>query len=119
MAKLWRPDTCGCEIEFEADWKTLKGVRKVCPAHQGQPNHAAVHKACRDENTSKNHAHGAVRALLGIEELKNEPDTFRWSIDQNRDVEVWLADRHLTAEERSQIAQRAKQRGAKKKVVVR
>ena len=58
----WRPDTCGCEIDYQWDDAQNEDVRvhtifemiKVCPAHSGETDKVVHYAKVLDENQRKN-----------------------------------------------------------------
>lgn len=87
---LWRPDTCGCEIEYSWDDTVAQEDRvhdlhsiKKCPIHQGDFDATAYGKV-KDENQSKNFAIGLmVKTIAKLDGGQNE---IKWRFDENRNV---------------------------------
>ena len=71
----WRPDTCGCSVEYTWDDETSEDARVhtwsetigVCPDHLGLTG-VSIYNAIKDENTRKN----ILRATLLLDSLFGE-----------------------------------------------
>lgn len=106
----WRPDTCGCEVEYQWDdsvpqdqrTHALSRVVKQCANHQGTP--AQVFSAVVDENPRKNSV--LARAQVALPSQFDAAGNFlgTWSYDaarvlrivtvgltgnQKRDMQTW------------------------------
>lgn len=89
---LWKPDTCGCEIEYQWDSSvpqdervhTLSTIFR-CPLHENV-SHAEAYQAVLDENKSKNMAIGVL--CDNVEKLRNRAEEVRWRFDQDRNVVI-------------------------------
>lgn len=70
--KIWKPDTCGCEIEEVYNGTDIVGggqVLKKCVAHAGVADnelYGVLYSNPDGENKRKNHLY---RTLLGMEEV--------------------------------------------------
>lgn len=81
----WRPDTCGCEIEYSWDDSvpleqrvhTAHSVSKLCPFHKGLDK-VEAHNILTSENQGKNRAIGHI--------LDNYPECRKQVLDANGDV---------------------------------
>jgi hypothetical protein len=90
----WRPDTCGCVLEYtwdsdlpqESRTHTVHSVAK-CPAHSTLTIEEAWGQV-KDENETKNQAIG----LLVKEHPELEPHEIAWNIKEDRNVEIILPD---------------------------
>jgi len=100
---LWRPDTCGCEIEYQWDTDTtedsrvheLSRIKTKCEHHSGLTDQQC-HDNVKKENLHKNHVMGAiletVDALTEAYEGEDGSEKKRfkrgaepkWEFDQNR-----------------------------------
>jgi len=90
----WKPDTCGCELEYSWDDTVPQDERvhvptavKRCAAHA----HLDVEGSwteVMDENQSKNHGIG----LLCKEHPELKPQDIKWKIKADRSVEITLPD---------------------------
>ena len=104
---VWRPDTCGCEIEYEWDdsvdqsvrTHTVSNINKVCDVHKGL-SISQHYDAIVEENTSKNKAIKAItdtvitateEVLLDsgkiIKRLKTDKK-INWSFDIDRKLVI-------------------------------
>lgn len=105
---LWRPDTCGCEIEYTWDTNTTEDLRvhellrikSKCEHHAGLLD-AECHNQVKKENLHKNHVIGAI--LETINELTDEyvdedgatKKKFKrgaepkWGFDKNRKLQIF------------------------------
>lgn len=101
---LWRPDTCGCEIEYQWDDSvpldqrvhSVSKINKACPVHAHHGNKEAHYADILDENTSKNKAVGLlVKTFKKLDGGENEV-TWRF----NEDRSIVLSHPSLTAEEK-------------------
>ena len=96
----WRPDTCGCEIDYKwdtdkpAEMRTHTVVRaKKCNLHSG--GMAEVYESEKTENTTKNKIVNKIMEDSEIAEdvlgegRKTKPGIeVKWSFDDNRKLEV-------------------------------
>lgn len=86
---LWRPDTCGCEIEFEWDDSDpaearahgVSRVLKRCAAHGGH-NDESCFNVVLEENRRKNRSLGLTKEKLGLSE--DQARKIGWSFDGDR-----------------------------------
>lgn len=86
----WRPDTCGCVLEFEFDADEPEETRvhtptkvvKACQHHPDGAGPEAHHAAVLAENQLKNRALNEVLAQIP-DELKKDVS---WSLDAERKV---------------------------------
>lgn len=87
----WRPDTCGCVIEFsfddEADIETMthewEKTIKTCPEHFSITPGPTQYAVILEENQRKNVALGMVGTLATVDrdELQN---AHSWSFDSSK-----------------------------------
>ena len=56
---LWHPDTCGCQIEVEDDWSTVKEFKYKCEHHADLSDHDAF-LAAHSNNAYKNIVIGEI-----------------------------------------------------------
>ena len=100
----WRPDTCGCEIDYQWDadepveTRTHTATNVVtCPAHSGTT--VEVHTKLLKENQGKNKAIGKIMEDVDmaddvVDEKGNVTKKFKpgkdvkWSFDANRVLEL-------------------------------
>lgn len=95
----WRPDTCGCEIEFEWDTDDDPKSRvhtilshQPCEAHKAQDavGLSLEEHAAHLDNTKKNKAVNAVRDKLGL----TPDDPIAFAFDEKRNLSLVLPDSH-------------------------
>ena len=104
----WRPDTCGCELEYEWDDTENENVRthsiskvlKACPAHGGFVDKKNHYDAVLDENRRKNIVFGEIIKGAAGEDIIQEDGTmvrklkrgkeYKWSFDENRNLVIDL-----------------------------
>ena len=105
----WRPDTCGCELEYEWDdtttgdnrVHTFKRATRQCPAHAGLTPKNCYNNTL-DENKRKNILFGEIlEKMPSVVQEKLQADgtktkelkpglEYKWSFDANRNLEVDL-----------------------------
>lgn len=113
---LWKPDTCGCVIEFEFDDElpaeqrvhTGHTVHKICESHksalEGKDAHTS-YQHCSKENQKKNLSIGLIEESLSDEhfDIKEDWDgnvtkTLKWqprfSFDSDRKLKIELHRSH-------------------------
>lgn len=88
---LWKPDTCGCvlEFEFDADLPSEERVHTPLEPHRKCQHHQHAdkdthHAAVSEENTRKNRAFGEVAEQLSDADKKE----LKWSLDESRQVVI-------------------------------
>jgi hypothetical protein len=123
---IWRPDTCGCEIEYEWDDSIPEKERththkstKLCPvhAHLTGNNNKDGYDAVFEENTRKNKANKEI--MDACPELTEETigkdgkskgkvfkkiHKFNWNFDANRNLEVEITNLPLTSKDKFRVA---------------
>lgn len=85
----WRPDTCGCVLEFafdddeDAETRTheWESTKKTCPAHIAIIGEA-LFTAVLEENRRKNVALGMIKTLSTIDQSILQ-DSHTWSFDDS------------------------------------
>lgn len=104
---LWRPDTCGCEIEYEWDTEVLAEQRvhtlakhKACQTHRNlglQDNTQEAYEAVKEENTRKNLVFKTIVETIpeftvtdAEGNKKHLVDHFHWEFDENRKLHFAL-----------------------------
>lgn len=105
----WRPDTCGCDVEYEWDTEqnennrvhTISQVFKKCNAHKDINNISNVFISIKDENQRKNVLYGMILKNIStatqeiiqdgktVTKLKEGKD-YKWSFDKNRKLVIEL-----------------------------
>lgn len=106
----WRPDTCGCVLEYEWDdavsenerTHAISKVVHACEFHKDKPNKEKHFEDVLAENQGKNRMHAKIlnSGSSAVEEVTQEDGSvvkklkagkeFRWSFDANRNLEVDL-----------------------------
>jgi hypothetical protein len=101
----WRPDTCGCEIEYDWDGSvpaeqrvhTVSRVNKKCAAHASTPDIETHFNTVMEENSRKNKHIGLIvdnfstlttLAPNGSKILKD--NVVNWSYDANRVLQITI-----------------------------
>ena len=87
----WRPDTCGCVLEYEwedtedLDTRTVTHKKTVvtCSAH-ARLKDQGLYDAVHSENTRKNITFGLLIEDLTEEEKAEAYYKYKWRFDQNR-----------------------------------
>ena len=92
----WRPDTCGCILEYEWDdtepietrTHSFKALSKKCEAHKTIVEGSVVYSTVKDENQRKNRVLGEALKidsdLVDMETLEG----FNWLFDKDRVLHV-------------------------------
>lgn len=110
----WRPDTCGCEIEYTWDTEaseedrvhTVSNITKACDAHKNHPIETHFEKVV-EENTSKNQVLSAILENYpeltvsdenGGKKLKQGVE-YKWSFDKDRKLQVELVGAQIDSAE--------------------
>ena len=111
----WRPDTCGCEIDYQWDDAQNEDVRthtvfeviKACPAHSGETDKNIHYAKVLDENKRKNIVLKEILDKIPslVIEKEQEDGTlikvlkkgveYKWSFDVQRNLEVNLVGASL------------------------
>ena len=105
----WRPDTCGCEIEYqwddslsqEARIHTVSNVVKKCDVHSTTPSKEDHYNKVLEENQRKNKVYGKLLEIPTATVDVTQPDgstikdlkstvKFDWSFDVDRNLMVTL-----------------------------
>lgn len=88
----WRPDTCGCVLEYEFDADAPEDTRvhtptaclNACAAHPDASDIAAHHASVLAENVKKNTAINEVKSQLSEADAK----AVAWSFDEARNLTI-------------------------------
>jgi hypothetical protein len=115
----WRPDTCGCEIEYEWDDSlsqekrvhTPSQIIKKCEFHQDMLNKNEHYTKVLEENQTKNRVWGKLLEISTLTADKVSEDgethkelkpniTYNWSFDADRNLVV---DMPLSAKEKNDL----------------
>lgn len=90
----WKPDTCGCTLEYTWDDTVAEDVRThtmskmtKCVIHSALPE-VAAYQAVHDENRSKNDGIGLLVAQHP--ELEPQQHLVGWRFEQDRSVVIAL-----------------------------
>jgi hypothetical protein len=84
----WRPDTCGCEIEYsDPDMKIIR-VHQRCAKHDGAHDDAAHFETVLAHNRKKNIVHNAIGEHLKSIGSVITPDMFATHYDDNDDLHI-------------------------------
>ena len=92
---IWRPDTCGCKLEYEWDadepeetrTHKFKTLHVKCNAHKNIAD-SDVYDVVRDENTRKNKVYKYAKVLLTSLEPQEILEKYIWSFDSSRVLHV-------------------------------
>lgn len=104
---LWRPDTCGCEVEYEWDTEVAPDDREytvvrseLCTIHKDLGLSADTNEhyvAIKEENTRKNivfkHIVETIPDFTYIDSSNNENfhvEDYHWVFDDNRNLKYSL-----------------------------
>jgi len=131
----WKPDTCGCDVEFEFDDdldiatrpNKLVRVYKACPAHPDLADYIGrtwVQEATvpfHQENQRKNRALEEMGTRLGIPEDENYFNNLQkyingWHFDANRVLHI--STKGLTVNQRNQVKSAVDTRFGNGKVMI-
>lgn len=88
---LWRPDTCGCAIEYswdsEADVSHIElsefSMEETCPRHFGLVNAETIFEAVKTENQNKNIVVNQISELHQDLQIASEDDEGNISYSPN------------------------------------
>ena len=103
----WRPDTCGCVIEFFFDdelepdvmTQTWESTKNTCPVHVAITDGVTLYAAVLEENQRKNVALGIVKTLATVDRDALQ-DAHSWSFDDSSPRVLTLSfGRRLPADE--------------------
>lgn len=105
----WRPDTCGCEIEYQWDdsvaqeerTHVVSTITKNCPIHDPIPTKGEHYNVVLEENQRKNKVYGKLLDLptLTVDVVQTDGKTikelkpsvqYNWSFDKDRNLVVDL-----------------------------
>jgi hypothetical protein len=102
---IWKPDTCGCEIEYTWDDSvtqeervhTFKKHNKVCNSHQNKSGEV-LYTQVLGENQGKNKALGKITEHFPelTEDVKQ--GLVKWSFDANRKLKIEVSDKAKAAQ---------------------
>lgn len=112
----WKPDTCGCEIEYSWDDSvsedkrahTVSKVNKTCPDHANLADNPTKYAKVLEENQTKNKVYAQIlENCPDLVEEKTNPDgtvskqlkpdkEYKWSFDGSRKLQVEVVGASLT-----------------------
>lgn len=110
---IWKPDTCGCILEFEFDADEPAGTRvhtpteckRACLHHPNDEGHVKHYEKVLKENQLKNRALEDVKTQVD----PSVKDKVEWSFDEDRNVVITLPasekDKGIKAKEAGVIIQ--------------
>lgn len=96
---IWRPDTCGCVLEYDGanDPKNLIRAINRCPDH---PDDAVT----LTDNQLKNYAVNKVEEVLKTVDPSVAPAEIRWRFDRERRMVVSCPQRlSITSQKRQEV----------------
>lgn len=90
----WKPDTCGCDLEYEWDdavplkdrVHSIKNISKACDAHKNIVDAAQHFNEVVTENANKNKAIAAVCEKAKELDSVITSDDIKWRIDAQRNI---------------------------------